>query len=347
MTTKKPIIAGAIVLVILAILIVIPHILTIPQPEPISKEYLTELESGDAWKEHLKFFNDDCQRDKEIAEAGYSKERTECLEYASQKGLEQSAQKTLDEAMQNLNPEQTDSRIINLNLMLAATAGDVENLKKLLQMGADPNAQNALHMTALMSAANSGHADCVSALLSAGADPNIQDSAGLTALMLAANFVGNYPAVKLLVDAGANVNLVAKNSATALLIAAQKGCLPCLYVLVKAGADVNVFDAERHFSPLLFAATRGDTDAAMILVDAGADVNASSIDGLTPLMASAFSPLESDMLLKLLHAGANPNKSMDDGRNAEDFLLEGNLHFGGDIARRALWIARARRLFIF
>ncbi len=347
MATKKRFIAGTIVLVILAIIILIPHMMSIPQPEPISKEHLAEVESGNVWEQELNFFKDSCQREKEFVGAGGMRGDPACREYSSQKALEQEAQKALDEAMQNLNREQPDKEILNLTLMMAATAGDVEKLKELLQMGADPNAQNPLHMTALMSAANSGHADCVGALLSAGADPDIQDSTGLTALMLAANFVGNYPALKLLVDAGANVNLVAKNSATALLVAAQKRCLPCLYVLVKAGAEVNVFDPELHFSPLLFAAANGETEAVYILVDAGADVNVSSVSGQTPLMASAFSPLSSDMLLKLLHAGANPNKTGIDGRKAEDYLDDGNIFQGRDIAQKALWIARARRLFIF
>jgi ankyrin repeat protein len=51
-------------------------------------------------------------------------------------------------------------------------------------------------------------------VLAAGANPNIQDKDGNSSLMIAA-FNGNEQAVKMLLDAGANINLKNKRGLTA------------------------------------------------------------------------------------------------------------------------------------
>ncbi|MBC8290160.1 MAG: ankyrin repeat domain-containing protein, partial [Planctomycetes bacterium] len=81
---------------------------------------------------------------------------------------------------------------INLQLLKAAVESDVENAKKLLQEGADPNTvarvsgEPVSGRTPLMIAAAGGHAPLVALLLMQGGEPKIQDTAGQTALMLAA-----------------------------------------------------------------------------------------------------------------------------------------------------------------
>ena len=327
-----------------------------PTPDPIPESFIKQFEEGayPTKDELLKECSDTLEKMPLFYEM--SNDYNYCKEYDSSVKLSQVAQKSLDTLMVQINntdaPTEKDS--LNAALMFAATAGDLKSLNKLLEMGADPNAENALHMTALMTAANSIHPDCVEALLNAGATPNIQDAQGLTALMLASNNVLNAQSVRLLIQKGADVNIKAKNGSTALLIATQKDCTQSTYDLIKAGADVNVSDPNSGFTPLLFAASQCNHLSIQFLVDAGAEVNVkSSLDGVTPILITA-SCAHPDSALILLNAGANPNISMNNGTSIADIMENRkNDPFpfideeDENALQKAVFIARARRLFIF
>ena len=73
------------------------------------------------------------------------------------------------------------------------------------------------------------------------------------------------------------------------------------------GADVNVKDEARGFTPLHFATQNGQKEIVELLIADGADVNAKMNNGMTPLDCSALIPPSSnntehgDLLSK--HAG--------------------------------------------
>jgi glucose/arabinose dehydrogenase/cytochrome c551/c552 len=96
-------------------------------------------------------------------------------------------------------------------------------------------------VTALMSAALYGEAALVQRLLAAGADPNAADAAGVTTLMWALPDVSK---MRLLLDAGADVNARSEDRRSALVITAGiVGATPALKLLLDYGADPSPWRA--------------------------------------------------------------------------------------------------------
>lgn len=141
--------------------------------------------------------------------------------------------------------------------------------------------------TPLMGAASEGQLSVVRMLLDKGADVNLVQEDGETALMYAAAG-GHLDVVEVLLDAGADINVAAKTMCiTALHGAALKGHAAVVKALLAKGAKINAKDG--GITPLMFAARQGHSDAIMVLLAAGADVNAVSSNGSTALMDAAVS----------------------------------------------------------
>ena len=138
-------------------------------------------------------------------------------------------------------------------LLLAAMAGDRENVSMLLAKGADPNRRMRLigmfPTSPLIEAADFGDPAIVKALLAGGADVHEKDSDSMTPL--------HWAVVSHHTD-------VAK-------------------VLLEAGADVNAVD-RFGYTPLLYASTIdfGDAQTVAALLQAGANPNVKNKQGKTP-----------------------------------------------------------------
>jgi uncharacterized protein len=162
----------------------------------------------------------------------------------------------------------------NAALITAAIIGDVEEIKNLLQAGANVNAQ--LNGTnALMSAAFLGHAEAVT-LLQAGADVNAHDADGSTALTTA----NNIEVVRSLLQAGADVNVRNANGWTVLMVAANGGRVDVVQALIQAGADVNAHQSNGR-TALMLAVFKGYADVVQALIEAGANLEVREADGMT------------------------------------------------------------------
>ncbi|MEJ2226083.1 MAG: ankyrin repeat domain-containing protein [Syntrophobacterales bacterium] len=136
---------------------------------------------------------------------------------------------------------------VNEDLVSASIRGNLPEVKRLLDKGADVNAKIELGgstgtpqlggYTALMGASFSGNREIVALLLDKGADVNAKNDLGMTALMEAAGS-GNPEVVQLLLDKGADVNAMSKTKRTALGEALMMGPYPEIRkILIKAGAD--------------------------------------------------------------------------------------------------------------
>ena len=126
--------------------------------------------------------------------------------------------------------------------MTAVSRGNPDEVKRLLQKGANPNeAARNDGVTPLSLASVDGNAPVIQALLAAGADPNVTRADGATPLMTAAAS-GSVEAVRLLVEHGANVNAkeTPRMEQTALMFAAGRNRAEVIRFLVAHGGDTTI-----------------------------------------------------------------------------------------------------------
>ncbi|HDP74329.1 MAG TPA: ankyrin repeat domain-containing protein [Bacteroidales bacterium] len=156
----------------------------------------------------------------------------------------------------------------------------------------------------LMLEADSGNIEKVKTLLYLGADPNTCDENGVTPLMFAVQS-GNAELVELLIDAGANVNAYPANGNTALHAAVIAANDTITELLIKKGANVNAKNV-KGLTPLHYAVWLGLPYLTDILIYYGSNINPRDNLGNTPVMLSVFSGAKLSTRL-LLENGANPN----------------------------------------
>lgn len=107
-------------------------------------------------------------------------------------------------------------------LLAAATRGDVETVKLLLEAGVRADVRDADDATALLLAARAGHGDIVARLLDAQANIDATDRHGMTPLMAAAS-AGHLDVARALVGAGADLSAHDRMGLTALMWAEKNG----------------------------------------------------------------------------------------------------------------------------
>jgi ankyrin repeat protein len=230
-------------------------------------------------------------------------------------------------------------------IALACESASAAVVEHLLKAGVSANATGPLGETALHTCAHTGNVEAAKALLARGAKVDAGDNwRGQTPLMWAAA-QGHAAMVRVLVEAGADVNTrstvvtwerqrtaeprdkwLPAGGLTALLLAARAGCVDCVTVLAKSGANINEIDPENH-TALVLALMNGEFDVAGALIDAGIDINVADNVGRTALLAAvdahtmpssnrpapreADSTLSSmDIIQTLLAKGANVNAAL-------------------------------------
>jgi len=190
-------------------------------------------------------------------------------------------------------------------LLKAASAGDVPTIRALLAVGLDVDAHDQRGYTALWNAILRGHNDAALFVLDAGADPRRRYRYGATALALAAKF-GDERLVARLIGAGADVNAVESvNGETPLLSAIEKKRVPsCIRLLIEAGSDVNRSRNDGS-TPLIRAVRNGLLDVVNQLMAAGAVIDARDGNGMTALLHAAKWQSDTAFCTTLLAAGAD------------------------------------------
>ena len=169
-------------------------------------------------------------------------------------------------------------------LQLAASLGNIDVVRRLLDQGGDPNALGR-DTTPLGAAAYQGSPEMVALLLARGADSNrmFRDRASraTNTAVYGAHACARAPqrnndlrrlnVVSLLLDAGADVDTEDRKGRTVLHLVAAHGDLKAVDLLLSRGAAVNVVDAQ-GLTPLHLAVREGHAAVAAQLLGRGADV---------------------------------------------------------------------------
>lgn len=167
-------------------------------------------------------------------------------------------------------------------LTYAAMRGDQDLIKSLIEAGARPEAASDDWGTPLMMAAAKGDLASMSELIKAGAKVNERNRWGETALFMAVRF-GSPEKVRLLLDSGASVR-VADNEGATVLAAASGSESPAeiMRMLLEAGADTDTANRD-GITPLMIAAKLGDVDKCILLLSAGANTGLKDANNWTAL----------------------------------------------------------------
>jgi uncharacterized protein len=180
-------------------------------------------------------------------------------------------------------------------LLSAIIRNNRERVRRLVSAGVSPNAKNDCGISALTLAASGGGADIVRELIQAGADVNVVDDfdPGTPLLWAIDHFDPDdsvealYGVVKLLAEAGADLNWQNEADETALILAAEKGLEQVVELLIAAGADVNIIDNEGR-TAYSYAAEYGHKRIKSLLVAARAKTDVGGDDFVREFGENAF-----------------------------------------------------------
>lgn len=186
-------------------------------------------------------------------------------------------------------------------------------LKFAKKLGADiDKIDNRTGLSILHEASCSNDGELVKVLLKAGARINMQDKNGSTRLILALHH-NHLNLAQELVNANADVNIENRAGLTPLHLAvSKKRSFNIVENLIKKGAASNTTDYVHRCTPLHYAVWFGRRKNVKALCKTNAHIDSQNKIGATPLMI-AVSRGFSAICQKLIDHGANPSAKLDNG----------------------------------
>ena len=212
-------------------------------------------------------------------------------------------------------------------------------IKAIIDRGADVNRTNKNNATALMIACEKRHVDAIHVLLKARSDTNIVCKDGCTCLMIAVYEHCSDEVLQAIIDHGADVNATSKNSATALMIAYEKRYVGAIRILLKAESDTNIVRKDGCTCLMIAVYEHCSDEVLQAIIDHGADLNATSKNNATALII-ACEKRHVDAIHVLLKAGSDTNIVRKDGcaclmiavyEHCSDEVLQAIIDHGTDV----------------
>jgi ankyrin repeat protein len=186
---------------------------------------------------------------------------------------------------------------LDYNLMIAASRGYTEEVKRLIMTGADVFAETEQGATALILAVSNDQTEVAKLLIDLGADPNKVTSDGETPFFIAVKRQ-NAEITEALIRAGIDIDNTNKYNATALHYAAVYDYLSLTDMLLYYGASTEIKTTEGS-TPLIASVFVGNAAIADLLIQNGANIEATDNEGYTPFQIAA---LHGDtLIMKLLY----------------------------------------------
>ncbi|MCP5545247.1 MAG: ankyrin repeat domain-containing protein [Akkermansiaceae bacterium] len=195
----------------------------------------------------------------------------------------------------------------------AVENGDVNEVRRLLDGGADPNRRipdSDLEHTALFLAVKGDKPEITKTLLEAGADPRIEDENGDPVMVYAAD-AERVEHARLLIQHGVGINSRSSSGSTCLIRGARYEKTADVRAKLDLGADPDLVDPRGH-TALMIATGAGNMEAVEQLLKGGADPDVTTPNGKTALtMAAAIDSFDGDgsaegrIIKWLLGAGAD------------------------------------------
>lgn len=199
------------------------------------------------------------------------------------------------------------------SIQVAARKGDLKEVERQLAQGVNVNSRTfRMRTAALHEAASEGRVEIVKLLLEKGANPDILDEGSTTPLAYAA-CGGHVEVMEILIAHGAD-----PAQRRVMELAAMGGHIEPVEVLLEHGVDINVKGTDEA-TGLIVAVSHRRRELVKFLLSRGADVNARAIYGKTPLWSAYY---KGDVTIGriLLQHGADPTLECNGRKIPQSFL---------------------------
>ncbi|XP_056429815.1 cortactin-binding protein 2 [Hyla sarda] len=203
-------------------------------------------------------------------------------------------------------------------LYSAAANGYTDCVKLLLTSGAQVDATVSNGFTALCTAAAQGHTKCAEELLAYNADIHYTGG-GQTPLYLACKN-GKCETVKLLLDSGANRNILTNTGWTPIHAAADLGNTDCLKLLMYYGSQ-SYCDSHNEFDVRLYDLKNKDKSNLEPVISATL-INRADSEGWTAAHVAASKGFKDCLEILCSHSGLEPEKKDKCNRTVHDVATD-------------------------
>jgi len=211
---------------------------------------------------------------------------------------------------------------LNTDLVKATKNGDIKRVSELIDLGADLNTtvgdsdkRNLLHH-----ASQKGHPKLVDFLIEKGIGINSLDKRGRTPLYLAC-YDYKFDSAKTLVSKGAEINISGEYNPLDMASSNSYYGTEIVELLLDKGADVNIVCRGTSVTPLMGALHQEKTNALKLLLNAGINTNHIDANGESPLGRISAHEFPEHVNL-LIDFGANINYQDRKGNSALHNAIE-------------------------